>query len=152
MDDYAVIEMGGKQYRVEKGGSVLVDRIDAEQGAKVSPRALVYRSAKQSVIDGPELEKVKVEAVVAEHLKGPKVRVFSYRPKKRYRRRLGHRSLLTRLEISDIKLLSRRPAGAKSEDGDGDEPRPAAKKKESDGAAEKKPAARRKPAPKKKES
>jgi len=152
MDDYAVIEMGGKQYRVEKGGSVLVDRIDAEQGAKVSPRALVYRSAKQSVIDGPELEKVKVEAVVAEHLKGPKVRVFSYRPKKRYRRRLGHRSLLTRLEISDIKLLSRRPAGAKSEDGDGDEPRPAAKKKESEGAAEKKPAARRKPAPKKKES
>ena len=152
MDDYAVIEMGGKQYRVEKGGSVLVDRIDAEQGAKVSPRALVYRSAKQSVIDGPELEKVKVEAVVAEHLKGPKVRVFSYRPKKRYRRRLGHRSLLTRLEISDIKLLSRRHAGAKSEDGDGDEPRPAAKKKESDGAAEKKPAARRKPAPKKKES
>ena len=152
MDDYAVIEMGGKQYRVEKGGSVLVDRIDAEQGAKVSPRALVYRSAKQSVIDGPELEKVKVEAVVAEHLKGPKVRVFSYRPKKRYRRRFGHRSLLTRLEISDIKLLSRRPAGAKSEDGDGDEPRPAAKKKESEGAAEKKPAARRKPAPKKKES
>jgi large subunit ribosomal protein L21 len=152
MDDYAVIEMGGKQYRVEKGGSVLVDRIDAEQGAKVSPRALVYRSAKQSVIDGPELEKVKVEAVVAEHLKGPKVRVFSYRPKKRYRRRLGHRSLLTRLEISDIKLLSRRPAGAKSEHGDGDEPRPAAKKKESEGAAEKKPAARRKPAPKKKES
>jgi len=152
MDDYAVIEMGGKQYRVEKGGSVLVDRIDAEQGAKVSPRALVYRSAKQSVIDGPELEKVKVEAVVAEHLKGPKVRVFSYRPKKRYRRRLGHRSLLTRLEISDIKLLSRRPAGAKSEDGDGDEPRPAAKKKESAGAAEKKPAARKKPAPKKKES
>ena len=152
MDDYAVIEMGGKQYRVEKGGSVLVDRIDAEQGAKVSPRALVYRSAKQSVIDGPELEKVKVEAVVAEHLKGPKVRVFSYRPKKRYRRRLGHRSLLTRLEISDIKLLSRRPAGAKSEDGDGDEPRPAAKKKESADAAEKKPAARKKPAPKKKES
>ena len=152
MDDYAVIEMGGKQYRVEKGGSVLVDRIDAEQGAKVSPRALVYRSSKQSVIDGPELEKVKVEAVVAEHLKGPKVRVFSYRPKKRYRRRLGHRSLLTRLEISDIKLLSRRPAGAKSEDGDGDEPRPAAKKKESAGAAEKKPAARKKPAPKKKES
>jgi large subunit ribosomal protein L21 len=104
MADYAIIELGGKQYRVEKGGSVLVDRISAKQGAKVSPRAVMFRSGKQTVIDGAELEKVKVEAVVAEHVKGEKLRVFKYRPKKRYRRRLGHRSHLTRLEISDIKL------------------------------------------------
>jgi hypothetical protein len=68
------------------------------------------------VLDGAELEKVKVEAVVAEHVKGRKIRVFKYRPKKRYRRRAGHRSLLTRLEISDIKgpaARTRQPATKK---------------------------------------
>jgi large subunit ribosomal protein L21 len=118
--DYAIIEMGGKQYRVEKGSSVLVDRVDAEEGSKLTPKAILYRSAKTAVLDGPELDKVKVEAVVAEHLKGPKLRVFKYRPKKRYRRRAGHRSLLTRLEISEIRgpaARSREPAAAKKETG-----------------------------------
>jgi large subunit ribosomal protein L21 len=108
--DYAIIELSGKQYRVEKGDSVLVDRLDAKEGAKIAPRALLWRSDGKTVIDGPELEKVKVEAVIAEHLKGEKIRVFKYRPKKRYRRRAGHRSLLTRIEIKEI----RGPAAAKS--------------------------------------
>ena len=86
---YAVIEMGGKQYRVEKGDSVVVDRLDAKEGAKVTPRALLYADGNKAVLDGPELDKVKVEAVVAEHLKGEKIRVFKYRPKKRYRRTHG---------------------------------------------------------------
>src|ERR1051325_7691320 len=100
--NYAIIELGGKQYRVEEGGSVLVDRLDAKEGAKVTPRALLYKSGDKTVIEGPDLAKLKVEAVVAEHLKGEKVRIFKYRPKKRYRRRAGHRSSLTRLEISGI--------------------------------------------------
>jgi len=112
--DYAIIELGGKQYRVEKGDSVVVDRINVEEGSKVSPKAVLFRSEKATVIDGPELEKVKVEAVVAEHVKGPRVRVFKYKAKKRYRRSQGHRSLLTRLEISDVKLGAARKA-AKSE-------------------------------------
>jgi large subunit ribosomal protein L21 len=118
--DYAIIEMGGKQYRVEKGGSVLVDRVDAEEGSKLNPKAVLYRSAKAAVLDRAELDKVKVEAVVAEHLKGPKIRIFKYRPKKRYRRRAGHRSLLTRLEISEIRgpaARSREPAATKNETG-----------------------------------
>jgi large subunit ribosomal protein L21 len=116
--DYAIIEMGGKQYRVEKGGSVLVDRVDAEEGSKLNPKAVLYRSEKTAVLDGAELDKVKIEAVVAEHVKGPKIRVFKYRPKKRYRRRAGHRSLLTRLEISEIKgpaARTREPAATKKE-------------------------------------
>jgi large subunit ribosomal protein L21 len=116
--DYAIIELGGKQYRAEKGGSILVDRVDAAEGSKVTPKAILYRSDKTAVLDGPELDKVRVEAVVAEHLKGPKVRVFKYRPKKRYRRRSGHRSLLTRLEISDVKgpaARSRQPAATNKE-------------------------------------
>ena len=137
--DYAIIEMGGKQYRVEKGGSVVVDRVDAKEGSKLNPKAILYRSDKTALLDGPELDKVKVEAVVAEHLKGPKIRVFKYRPKKRYRRRAGHRSLLTRLEIAEIKGPAARTA------------QPAAKKKETGketgaAAGEKKAPARKAPA------
>jgi large subunit ribosomal protein L21 len=124
---YAIIEMGGKQYRVEKGDSVVVDRLPDKEGAKVSPRALLYRSD-ETVFDGAELAKVKVDAVVAEHLKGDKIRVFKYRPKKRYRKRAGHRSLLTRLEIKDIKG----PSAAKAAKGsaEGRSQRAAAKKTE----------------------
>ena len=123
---YAVIETGGKQYRVEKGSTLLVDRLSAKEGDKVDLRAVAYRD-KQMVL-GKDLEKVKVEAKVAGHERGPKVRVFKYRPKKGYRRRAGHRSELTRLEITDVKMLSRRPAsssstrkraGQKKESGDG---------------------------------
>jgi large subunit ribosomal protein L21 len=134
--NYAIIELGGKQYRVEKGDSVVVDRLDAKEGAKVTPRALLLRSGSKTVLEGAELEKVKVEAVVAEHLKGEKLRVFKYRPKKRYRRTAGHRSALTRLEIKEI----RGPSAAKK-------PAPAKKKEPATGQA-KKPATR-KPAAKK---
>src|SRR3954447_21861610 len=115
---YAIIEMGGKQYRVEKGDSVVVDRVPEKEGAKVNPRALLYRSD-ETVFDGAELAKVQVEAVVAEHLKGDKIRVFKYRPKKRYRKSAGHRSLLTRLEIKDIKGPAKRAAAKKEEATDG---------------------------------
>jgi large subunit ribosomal protein L21 len=113
---YAIIEMGGKQYRVEKGDSVVVDRLSEKEGAKVSPRALLYRSD-ETVFDGADLAKVKVDAVVTEHIKGEKIRVFKYRPKKRYRKRAGHRSLLTRLEIRDIKGPSAAKAAKGSAEG-----------------------------------
>jgi large subunit ribosomal protein L21 len=107
---YAVIETGGKQYRVEKGSTLLVDRLSAEEGDKIDLRAVAFRD-KQMVL-GKDLEKVKVEAKVAGHERGPKLRVFKYRPKKGYRRRAGHRSELTRLEITDVKMLSRKPAAS----------------------------------------
>jgi large subunit ribosomal protein L21 len=103
MSTYAVIESGGKQYRVEKGSSLLVDRLDAKQGDKVPLRAVMFRD-KEVVAAPKELEKVKVEATVAEHLRGPKVKVFKYKPKKGYRRRAGHRSELTRLEVTEVAL------------------------------------------------
>jgi large subunit ribosomal protein L21 len=135
---YAIIEMGGKQYRVEKGDSVLVDRVDAKEGAKVAPKAVLYRSD-DIVFDGSQLDKVKIDAVVAEHVKGEKLRVFKYRPKKRYRKRAGHRSHLSRIEIKEIKGPASRSASAKQE---------TAPDKET---TDKKSAARRKPAAKKKE-
>jgi large subunit ribosomal protein L21 len=108
MASYAVIETGGKQYRVEKGSTLLVDRLTAKEGDKVNLRAVAFRD--KEMVLGKDLEKVKVEAKVAAHERGPKVRVFKYRPKKGYRRRAGHRSELTRLEITDVKMLTRKPA------------------------------------------
>ena len=110
---YAVIESGGKQYKVEKGTSLLVDRLPAKEGEKVSLRAVMFRD--KDVVAAPsELEKVKVEATVAEHLRGPKIKVFKYKPKKGYRRRAGHRSELTKLEVTEVRKLTRKPAAKKT--------------------------------------
>jgi len=103
MSTYAVIESGGKQYKVEKGTSLLVDRLSAKEGDKVALRPVLFRD-KEVVAAPKELEKVRVEAKVAEHLRGPKIKVFKYKPKKGYRRRAGHRSELTRLEVTELKL------------------------------------------------
>jgi large subunit ribosomal protein L21 len=110
---YAVIETGGKQYKVEKGTALLVDRLPAKEGDKVTLRAVLFRDG-EVVTDSAGLEKVKVEAMVAEHLRGPKVKVFKYKPKKGYRRRAGHRSELTRLEVTDVRMLTRKPAARKT--------------------------------------
>jgi large subunit ribosomal protein L21 len=126
MSTYAVIESGGKQYRVEKGTSVLVDRLTAKEGDKVVLRPVLFRD-KEVIAEPKELEKVKVEATVAEHLRGPKVKVFKYKPKKGYRRRAGHRSELTRLEVTTLsgggssnKAASKKEkSSAKKESGDG---------------------------------
>jgi large subunit ribosomal protein L21 len=111
MASYAVIETGGKQYRVEKGSTLLVDRLSAKEGESVDLHAVAFRD--KEMVLGKDLEKVKVEAKVAGHERGPKLRIFKYRPKKGYRRRAGHRSELTRLEITDVKMLSRKPAAKK---------------------------------------
>jgi len=115
---YAIVKTGGKQYRVEKGDSIVVDRLSAGEGEKVALSPLLFVDGDNAVFEGADLEKVKVEATVTGHERGRKVRVLKYKPKRGYRKRTGHRSELTRLEIGDIKLLSRRPA-AKKEASDG---------------------------------
>jgi large subunit ribosomal protein L21 len=108
---YAIIESGGKQYRVEKGETLLVDRLSDKEGAKVDLRPIALSD--QKLIAGKDAEKVKVEAKIVGHERGPKIRVFKYRPKKGYRHRAGHRSELTRLEVTEIKALQRKPAAKK---------------------------------------
>ncbi len=124
-ETYAIVESGGKQYRVEKGETLLLDRLPAKEGDKVDLRAVMFRDD-DVVTDAGELEKVKVEATIAEHLRGPKIKVFKYKAKKGYKRTMGHRSELTRVEITDLKKLSRKPAAKKDEPKA--EAKPAAKK------------------------
>lgn len=99
---YAVIESGGKQYKVEEGTSLFVDRLDAKEGDKITLRPVMFRGD-DVIADGKGLEKVKVEATVAEHVRGPKIKVFKYKAKKGYRKRAGHRSELTKLEVTSLK-------------------------------------------------
>jgi large subunit ribosomal protein L21 len=109
---YAVVRVGGKQYRVEKGDTLVVDRMREDEGATVNLEPLLFRD-KEPVLDPAEVAKVKVEAVVQGHERGPKLRVVKFKPKKGYKRTTGHRSELTRLEIKDIRKLSRKPAASK---------------------------------------
>jgi large subunit ribosomal protein L21 len=100
---YAIVKTGGKQYRVERGQKLLVERLAAEQGASVSLQPLMYRS-EEAVFDSEGLGQVKVTAKVLGHERGEKLRIVKFKPKRGYKRRTGHRQELTRIEIVDIAL------------------------------------------------
>ena len=99
---YAVVRTGGKQYRVEEGTTLLVERLAADEGATVDLEPLVYASGDESLF-GATLGKVFVQAKVLGHERGPKLRVFKFKPKRGYKRRTGHRQELTRIKITSIK-------------------------------------------------
>jgi large subunit ribosomal protein L21 len=103
---YAIVKTGGKQYRVEKGQTLLIERLPDEAGATVSLQPVLFRSD-DVVFDADGLTKVKVDAKIVEHLRGEKLRVFKFKPKRGYRKRTGHRQELTRIEITDISSGSR---------------------------------------------
>jgi large subunit ribosomal protein L21 len=98
---YAIVKTGGKQYRVERDQTLLVERLAAEQGATVALEPILFRSD-DAVFDADGLKKVKVGAEVVEHLRGPKLRIFKHKPKSGYRKRTGHRQELTRIRITEI--------------------------------------------------
>src|SRR5215212_9827280 len=117
---YAIVRVGGKQYRVASGDSIVVDRLSADEGEKLNLEPLLFRpdGNEASVFEGAGLEKVKVEATVTGHERGKKIHVLKFKPKRGYKRRSGHRSDLTRLEIGDIKVAARRAAKKTKEDAD----------------------------------
>ncbi len=98
---YAIVKTGGKQYRVEEGQWLLVERLSAEEGDTIALEPILFRSDK-TVFDGDGLSKVKVEAKVLGHERGPKITIFKHRPKQGYKLKNGHRQELTRLEITGI--------------------------------------------------
>jgi large subunit ribosomal protein L21 len=111
---YAIVKTGGKQYRVENGQTLLVERLAAEQGSSVNLEPLLYRSD-QTVLDKDGLAKVKVTAKIVGHERGEKLRVAKFKPKRGYKRRTGHRQELTRIEITGIALAGASKAAATKE-------------------------------------
>ena len=110
---YAIVKTGGKQYRVQIGQQLLVERLAAEAGAEVALEPLLYRDD-DTVLDPAGLERVKVTAKVIEHVRGEKLRVFKFKPKRGYRRRTGHRQALTRIEVSEITAQRARAGAARA--------------------------------------
>jgi large subunit ribosomal protein L21 len=96
---YAVIKTGGKQYRVEEGQTLLVERLPDDVGATVTLPTLLLAGDGDPVFEG--LSAV-VDAEIVAHERGPKLRVFKFKPKRGYKRRTGHRQELTRIRIAKI--------------------------------------------------
>ena len=133
---YAIISVGGKQYRVREGERLLVDRVPHDEGKTFTPTILLAGG------DGePNLspEDVTVTAKVVGHVRGPKIRVFKFKPKRGYRRTTGFRSALTQIEIESIGAAKKRATRAKTSDGSSGEaekpaPKPRTKRKTEEGS------------------
>jgi len=97
---YAVIKVGGKQYKVEQGQRLLVDRQAVEPGSSFQPQVLM--TGGDAVVTDTKTLEGAVTAQVVEHLRGKKIRVFKFKPKSGYKRTQGHRSELTRIQIETI--------------------------------------------------
>ena len=105
MSTYAIVKTGGKQYRVEQGLTLLVERLPVADGESVSLQPLLYVDG-ADVVDGEALSRVSVEARVVAHERGPKLRIVKFKPKRGYKRRTGHRQNLTRIEVTSIGVTS----------------------------------------------
>ncbi len=109
MSSYAIISLGGKQYRVREGERLLVDRLRADEGATVEPRVLLVGGN-----GAPDLApSTTVTARVVGHELGEKIRIGKYRRRTGYKKHTGHRSRLTRIEIESIGAATRAKAAAK---------------------------------------
>ena len=101
-DSYAIIKTGGKQYRVSEGQHLLVERLPGEVGATLELQPLLLAGNGSAVFDGDGLANAVVRAEIVAHERGPKLRVFKFKPKRGYKRRTGHRQELTRIRITRI--------------------------------------------------
>lgn len=99
---YAVIESGGKQYRVEKGTVIRVEKLNLPEGGKVVFDRVLMAGNEGRIYAGPEAEKVKVEGTVVRQGKARKIVVFKYKPKKGYHRKRGHRQFFTEVRVDKI--------------------------------------------------
>lgn len=102
---YAIIECGGKQYKAVEGAMIDVDLLNAEAGADVNlDNVLLLVEDETITIGTPSIKGAAVAAKIVDHVKGPKLVIFKYSPKKRIRVKTGHRQLFTRLKIESIKV------------------------------------------------
>src|SRR5205823_10614928 len=104
---YAIVRTGGKQYRVERGQTLLVERLPVDEGKSCTLEPLLYVDGDQVLDRSQDGPPVRVEARVVAHERGPKLRVVKFKPKRGYKRRTGHRQELTRIEITTIETGER---------------------------------------------
>jgi large subunit ribosomal protein L21 len=123
---YAVIRSGGKQYKVETGQRLEVERVGADTGANVELEPILLVDGDTVLATPAQLGKAKVKAKVVDEAKGPKIRGFTYKNKSNQRRRWGHRQHYSVLEITAItagaaaKTPTKAPAKAPSKSDDKD--------------------------------
>ena len=140
---YAVVKTGGKQYRVAKDDTILVEKLDAEEGQKVTLSDVMLLGEGDNVTVGtPVVANASVEAQVVSQTRGPKIIIFRRKRRKNHRRTQGHRQDLTLLKITDINTSAKKAAALAKKAA-------APKTAEAEPAAEKKAAAKKAPAAKK---
>jgi large subunit ribosomal protein L21 len=129
---YAVVNSGGKQYKVQQGQVLRVEKIPGDVGSPVTfERVLMFSDGENVSIGQPALEDVAVEGHIVEQGKAKKIIVFKYKKRKRYRRKKGHRQEFTAIRIDDIKPKAQKSSETK------DEAEAEAQKPETDEAAPK---------------
>lgn len=101
---YAIVEIAGQQFKVQKDQKIFVHRLDAEEGKKINfDRVLLVDNGGKVTLGAPAIEGAKITATVDSHVKGDKVIVFKKKRRKGYKKRNGHRQQFTALTINDIK-------------------------------------------------
>lgn len=100
---YAIIKTGGKQYKVSEGDEIIVEKLGVEEGETVTfEEVFAIIDGEEVKIGQPKVDGAKVTATVVKNGKGPKIRIFKYRHKTNYRRRMGHRQPFTKVKIEKI--------------------------------------------------
>ena len=134
---YAIVEISGKQFKVEKKQKLFVNRLDVAEGKKISfDNVLMVNDGSKSSVGTPNVSGVQVDAKVLKHLKSDKVIVFKKKRRKGYKVKNGHRQAITEIEISDIltgvkKTTAKKAEGPKKAEAKKAEPKKASAKKES---------------------
>ena len=104
---YAIIESCGKQYKVAEGDVVFFEKLDVEEGKKVTfDKVILVSNDGKIEVGTPNVKGVKVEGKVVSHGKGKKIRVYKYKAKKNYRRTQGHRQPYTKVEITYNNMIN----------------------------------------------
>ncbi len=116
MEAYAVIETGGKQYRVSEGATLEIERLADEAGAKVQlDRVLAVSDGSALTVGTPTVDGAAITVEIVEHLRGPKVVSFKKKRRKGYKRKIGHRQELTRVKVVSLSASEAAPAATPAE-------------------------------------
>ena len=99
---YAIIQTGGKQYKVEQGDVIYIEKLSEEEGTEITFDALLIADGEKVQVGTPTVDGASVKAKVLGNVKGKKIVVYKFKPKKNYRKKTGHRQPYTKVEILSI--------------------------------------------------